>query len=1060
MGMSNVKFSKTPDAVSRSARTADEKWPVSEGAHTVLLALQRNGGNQAVGRLLDAVSGKPPGAPGRPLDERTRTEMEARFGEDFRDVRIHPDGAAALTARDVGAQAYTAGSHISFAPGRYDPASTGGRSLMAHELAHVVQQRRGGTAPALDAGTAHEQGAEAAASAFVSGSGPISVSGSTGAGIARSAEDWLQGSVDLTNWRYSDLISEREELRQWMDRQLASDDRTLRIEEAINLINTQIAALETGVRGPQKAPKKRGGKRSKSTTAEAAEAPATPGPEMNPPRCLVEKSTIAFQDPEEMRQEFDHIVAWLQHKDVPADDRRILQAELDYLAPLLGQTLHQRAQEQRRATIGRALTPSGTSDARASIREAVRLVDSIKPVAGRDDQYYLMHGEEMITLTKDEASGIRAATIAQLEKAARQVLQVDENSQSKLTAQASVDREHPFAAWGTSLFTDKTTWDVIDEFGPISIGVINAWSRFNAAKRTDDLMAMAEELANAEELAVKGRLLVNAHVDDIQTTGGKIITGLEITKTAAFTIVMIGTAGAAAPVIGAGVAGAGATGATATALTAAGTAGVVGAEGFVLGGGSATAGELAAGKSLGDAAATGFQEGKKWGETGVKIGVSTVAAPLVAARFGVGAQGVSTASQMLRSGAAAGTTNLGVEAGSRALFHQETLSLSEAGSTFAGGFLGGAGGPLTQKLTNPVVRGAANVALGAGSSGVATYLETGDVDKAWQSAAVGGATALGMGQPPKPSQKTLDKAFASGQKVRSTVRSATRSSANTLRATMLGLELSGAAPYVPGGSVGIPARPGATMLAPSRLTSGLPSHGEVGKPPAPELAKPSQPEVQVPPKASAPVADNAQAELAQRGYRPAPGERTTTKAQYKTQQSQLRWDKRVSQAVDQGFTEYAGPAADARAVRPPRVPRSADAAQARTVFQGSLRDSYAQALQVAAYGQVHHAIEVQVLSRYPGVYTPGEINQAQNMRGIPPELGRRTQLHNSKIREILDRHYVALDAEIARQGLLPGTPAYNQLVRAWMSNARAEIDWMLGQFFSEQRATMTWERIP
>ncbi len=173
-----------------------------------------------------------------------------------------------------------------------------------------------------------------------------------------------------------------------------------------------------------------------------------------------------------------------------------------------------------------------------------------------------------------------------------------------------------------------------------------------------------------------------------------------------------------------------------------------------------------------------------------------------------------------------------------------------------------------------------------------------------------------------------------------------------------------------------------------------------------------------------------------------------------------RIDPEVDAAVERSFVETPDPAGPARSVRPPRVPRSADATQTRDAFSGNLRNQYAQALQVAAFGQVHHAVEVQVLSRYPGVYTQGEINQFQNMRGIPPEVGRRTQLHNSKIREILDRHYVALDAEIARQGLTPGTPEYNALVRRWMDDARAEIDWALGQFFSEQRATMDWTPLP
>ena len=77
---------------------------------------------------------------GQPLDAATRADMEARFGHDFSHVRVHSDAAAARSARDVGAHAYTAGGRIAFAAGRFAPHSGEGRHLLAHELAHVVQQ--------------------------------------------------------------------------------------------------------------------------------------------------------------------------------------------------------------------------------------------------------------------------------------------------------------------------------------------------------------------------------------------------------------------------------------------------------------------------------------------------------------------------------------------------------------------------------------------------------------------------------------------------------------------------------------------------------------------------------------------------------------------------------------------------------------------------------------------------------------------------------------------------------------------------------------------------------
>jgi hypothetical protein len=82
---------------------------------------------------------------GKPLDTGVRDFAESRLGHALDGVRIHDDAQAARSASDVEAQAYTAGNHIAFADGKYDPESPGGRSLILHELAHVVQQ--GAAAP-------------------------------------------------------------------------------------------------------------------------------------------------------------------------------------------------------------------------------------------------------------------------------------------------------------------------------------------------------------------------------------------------------------------------------------------------------------------------------------------------------------------------------------------------------------------------------------------------------------------------------------------------------------------------------------------------------------------------------------------------------------------------------------------------------------------------------------------------------------------------------------------------------------------------------------------------
>jgi hypothetical protein len=116
-------------------------------------------------------------APGRPLAEPVRAEMEARLGADFSDVRVHTDSAAHTSAESVDAHAYTSGSHIVFQRGRYDPRSTAGKHTLAHELTHVVQQRTGPVAgtdngsglQVSDPADRFERAAEANASRAMSG---------------------------------------------------------------------------------------------------------------------------------------------------------------------------------------------------------------------------------------------------------------------------------------------------------------------------------------------------------------------------------------------------------------------------------------------------------------------------------------------------------------------------------------------------------------------------------------------------------------------------------------------------------------------------------------------------------------------------------------------------------------------------------------------------------------------------------------------------------------------------------------------------------------------------
>jgi len=75
-----------------------------------------------------------------PLDSITQHRMEAAFGADFSDVTVH---SSSPLPNMFAAMAYTQGTDIHFAPGRYQPHDDAGFNLLSHELTHVIQQRQG-----------------------------------------------------------------------------------------------------------------------------------------------------------------------------------------------------------------------------------------------------------------------------------------------------------------------------------------------------------------------------------------------------------------------------------------------------------------------------------------------------------------------------------------------------------------------------------------------------------------------------------------------------------------------------------------------------------------------------------------------------------------------------------------------------------------------------------------------------------------------------------------------------------------------------------------------------
>ncbi|WP_052764000.1 eCIS core domain-containing protein [Microvirga massiliensis] len=227
-------------------------------------ALQQTSGNAAVSRILSG---------GRPLEPDVRADMEQRFRENFSAVRVHTGPAAGRAADALDAEAFTHGRNVAFGPQRYAPRTRTGRELLAHELAHVIQQSRGGTRQAES--SLLETGADRAATAVAAfGTAPVAVAGASAVGIARKSKTVPKkpevGTVAEANKMWGDLGKEMKSVNPAKAPQRRNAPKASRIGRGGNSANP-LAMPKEGVDMPwvgelRSVPQKPGGKaRSKSS---------------------------------------------------------------------------------------------------------------------------------------------------------------------------------------------------------------------------------------------------------------------------------------------------------------------------------------------------------------------------------------------------------------------------------------------------------------------------------------------------------------------------------------------------------------------------------------------------------------------------------------------------------------------------------------------------------------------------------------------------------------------------------------------------------------------------
>lgn len=162
-------------------------------------------------------------SPGQPLDVKTRAFMEPRFGHDFSEVRVHTDSKAAESARAVNAMAYTVGRDVVFSTGRFTSGTNADQQLLAHELAHVVQQtKKSAGSISQSHSDSLEQDAKHAASALTVNGDLIKITGSSAPGIAYAPEPNTGETIPL---RHHGLTKAEKKLLKQVRQRLIGDNK-------------------------------------------------------------------------------------------------------------------------------------------------------------------------------------------------------------------------------------------------------------------------------------------------------------------------------------------------------------------------------------------------------------------------------------------------------------------------------------------------------------------------------------------------------------------------------------------------------------------------------------------------------------------------------------------------------------------------------------------------------------------------------------------------------------------------------------------------------------------
>ncbi len=703
-----------------------------------------------------------------PLAPGLRAHFEPHFGSGLHDVRVHRGREARAASLALGAHAFAVGDHIAWPSSAPAMDSSAGRALLAHELAHVMQQRGGPHAGAAADDPDAERQARAAADGHALRHTPAALT-ATRPGLALSVQEFIDGFPDLSTRSYSQLVDDIDQINEWMGRQISTTPEGIQLEHALAGLQAEVAKRNKSVAARTiKPPPKPKGKQKQA----AAPDPVPDASQI--PRVLKEQSTIVYRDAEERKEELDKVVAWMQRSDVSKSDRQLLRMELADLAPNFDKDRAKGAGERRSQVIQQAIgLPSDGNT--AGVVDALRRIDEIKPLSGEPGVQYMMKGNEMIRMSDQTVADLRAKTGAALDKAASDARSMNEYTFGRAQDFIKVNDEQIIVSFVVSKWSGLDPYDMWDQVLPLIQGSNMAVTKFQGMRKANaSLASEAAQVFQALQMAQQARQTFNRTFDGAMNAADQIVNRLKVVVAVSAAVELALVAAIAAPVVAAGVSGLGATGVTAGGLTIAGTSGVTGLAGAGIG---YTSTRLEGG-SVEEAKANAWKMAKQGAVTGLGAGTTQV----LGTALGVGAPGVSTAGNLLRSTAAqaggnfvANTTGTALEGGSAT--DSLKSGLIGAGTAVVAAPLGAA----ANSIESPTARTLTNMAVSGGVGfGTGYALSGGDTDQAWQAAVTGAATAGVMSKLQTGPTWGQQKAYNMGRGLASGGRSA-------LAATMLGL---------------------------------------------------------------------------------------------------------------------------------------------------------------------------------------------------------------------------------------------------------------------------------